>query len=110
MSDFEPPIQNLDAFDVVGERLDGGVDLVVVCSGPLDDSADTLSRLKRKIDNYLREVGSENFRTRFGAESPVTIFISCAYPVSSTAGGLINVLMKEALSHGVRLQVVNDMA
>jgi hypothetical protein len=28
MSDFEPPIQNLDAFDIVGERLDGGVDLV----------------------------------------------------------------------------------
>jgi hypothetical protein len=49
MSDFEPPIQNLDAFDIVGERLDGGVDLVVVCSGPLDDSAEVLGLLRRKL-------------------------------------------------------------
>jgi hypothetical protein len=40
--DFEPPIQNLDAIDVLGKRVDGGVDLAITCSGPLDDSADTL--------------------------------------------------------------------
>jgi hypothetical protein len=110
MSDFEPPIQNLDAFDIVGERLDGGVDLVVVCSGPLDDSADTLGRLRQKISNYLREVASQSFQAQFGAESPITIFISCPHSVSGAAGGLINTLRKEASNHGVELQLVKDMA
>lgn len=38
MQNLEPPIHNLDAFDIVGERKDGGVDLVISCSGPLDSS------------------------------------------------------------------------
>jgi hypothetical protein len=110
MSDFETPIQNLDAVDIIGERLDGGVDLVVVCSGPLDDSADTLGRLNQKVRNYLREVASENFRARFGIEAGVAIFVSCAHPVSGAAGGLINVLRQEASAHGVGLQLVKDSA
>ena len=47
MQDLEPPIQNLDAFDIIGERKDGGVDLVVSCSGPLDSSTTTLGLIER---------------------------------------------------------------
>jgi hypothetical protein len=50
---LEPPIQNLDAFDIVGERKDGGVDLVVSCSGPLDSSSTTLGLIERKVRAYL---------------------------------------------------------
>ena len=110
MTEFEPPIQNLDTFDIVGQRKDGGVDAVVVCSGPLDDSAETLSRLNQKVRNYLREISSENFRTHFGAGAGVTIFISCGYSVSDAASGMIDVLGREAALNGVGLQIVKDMA
>ncbi|MBM0103126.1 hypothetical protein JM946_00130 [Steroidobacter sp. S1-65] len=110
MSDFEPPIENLDAFDIVGERLDGGVDLVVVRSGPLDDSPETPGLLRRKIENHLREAVSEDFRSQFGTESPVRISISCAHPISSAASGLINVLRTDASNHGMELELVKDMA
>jgi len=46
MKSSQPPIQNIDAFDVVGERQDGGVDLVVSCSGPLDSSPSTLELIE----------------------------------------------------------------
>jgi hypothetical protein len=109
VSSFEPPIQNLDRFDLIGERVDGGVDLVVVCSGPLDSSPDTLNRLGCKVRNYLREIASETFRARFG-DASIAIFLSCAHPVSAAAGGLINVLETEAASQGVTLRLVRDMA
>jgi hypothetical protein len=58
---LEPPIQNLDAFDIVGERKDGGVDLVVSCSGPLDTSSTTLGLIERKVRAYLVTIAHENF-------------------------------------------------
>lgn len=109
MKHFEPPIQNLDAFDIVGERRGGGVDLVVVCSGPLDDSVDTLDLLRIKVENYLREVASQGFRARFAGAS-VTIFISCSHFVSDAAHGLIDTLRERASNHGVGLQLVEDMS
>lgn len=48
-------VRYLDAIDVVGVRLDGGIDLVISCYGPLDDSAETLAALETKINNYINE-------------------------------------------------------
>jgi hypothetical protein len=80
---FEPPVQQLDKFDVVGQRVDGGVDLVVVCSGPLDESAATLQALNQKIVAYLDTCAHPNFSRTYPAalKGPVRIFVSCKYAV-----------------------------
>ena len=70
MLEFEPPIQNLGSIDVLGARKDGGVDLIVVVSGPIDASADTLENLDRKIRAYIAEVGSRAFQERYPGAVP----------------------------------------
>jgi hypothetical protein len=108
MQDLEPPIQNLDAFDIVGERKDGGVDLVVSCSGPLDSSITTLGLIERKVRAYLATIAHENFAriypaAEFGA---VRIFISCECHVSGAARELIDGLGVTASKEGVSLLLV----
>lgn len=110
MNNFESPIQNLDAVDVIGKRKDGGVDLVVSCSGPLDESSDTLIRLSYKVRAYLSAVNTQGFRARYGAQSEVKIFVSCAHAVSDAAASLIMELEKEALSQHVQLSLVENIA
>jgi len=50
----EPPIQNLETIDLLGRRKDGGVDLIIVVSGPLQNEADHLGRPEWKIAAYIR--------------------------------------------------------
>jgi hypothetical protein len=104
---FEPPIQNLDAIDILGERNDGGIDLAIVCSGPLDDSADTLRRVSEKIGGYLTEIQSQQFQMRFGSpgRARTRVIVYCQHPISSGAQGLINVLSKRAAESGIEIAV-----
>ena len=106
------PIQNIDAFDVVGQRKDGGVDLVVSCSGPLDSSPGTLEIIQRKIDAYLVTIAHPNFaRTYRAAErGPVRILVSCEYSVSAAAQAVIDALAAKAAQQGVALLLVKSMA
>jgi len=83
-------IQGLNAFDVVGVRKDGGIDLVISCHGPLDHSEVTLGRLVQKIENYVREVANAiepTFFERYNVspETTVRIVVSCKFPVSVEA-------------------------
>jgi uncharacterized protein YtpQ (UPF0354 family) len=64
--DESHPIPNLTVIDIVGKRLDGGVDLVIVIASPLIADARSIFRLSRKLDGYLREINSETWR----AENP----------------------------------------
>ena len=61
----ESPIQNLDRIDMLGRREDGGVDLVIVVSGPLENTANHLERIEVKVRNYIREIGSPQFLESF---------------------------------------------
>jgi hypothetical protein len=110
MQDFEPPIQNLEAIDIVAKRRDGGVDLMIVCSGPLDGSADTLGRLERKVTGYLAEIPTEGFRHDLGpAEGKsVRILIACEHSISALAAGMINTLTRTAQEQGVELLHVSS--
>ncbi len=68
MTRFMPsPIQNVDAFDVIGERRGDGVDLVVTCSGPLDSSSNTLNLLEAKVNAYLATVAHPRFSQTYQA-------------------------------------------
>jgi len=109
---MDAPIQNLDRIDIVGTRRDAGIDLVVVCSGPLDESADTLARLNQKVHGYLDTACSGGLWKAYpkALPGPIRIFLSCAHPISTGAQGLINSLKHEAEARGVELRVVKSMS
>jgi hypothetical protein len=111
MDGFDQPIRNLDAFDVVGNRLDGGVDLVISCIGPLDASVETLRLIQQKVNAYLAAVAHENFPKVYPAaqRGPVRIFVSCEHAVSSEARGMIEVLAAQASRSGIELLLVKHM-
>ena len=79
----EPPIQNLHTVDIVGKRADGGVDLFIVASGPLDPSPATQQLLLDKLQSYLEEINTPGFAAEFGAPSPdhICIIVHCEHEV-----------------------------
>ena len=60
-----PPIQTGDSIDIVAVRDDGGVDLIIVVHGFLDDSEQTQNLLERKVKNYLQQRNSAAFTAEF---------------------------------------------
>jgi len=52
--------------DLAAKRRDGGVELIILSDGPLDDSAETQTRLLDKVENYMRYALSPQFRQNFG--------------------------------------------
>src|ERR1700757_5248499 len=63
----DPPIQNIDRIDIIGKRNDGALDLVIVVSGPLEDSQLHRDLVESKITSYLQEIASPEFQEQFGA-------------------------------------------
>lgn len=58
-------IENINNIDILGLRKDGGVDLVIVSTGKLDDSTETQELLLDKIENYLGYINSQDFHVEF---------------------------------------------
>lgn len=44
-------INDVDIVDIVGARNDGGLDMIISVTGPIDDSQSSLSKLEAKIRN-----------------------------------------------------------
>jgi hypothetical protein len=108
------PIQNLDAFDVVGVRNDGGIDLVISCHGPLDGSPATLQALEQKIRNYVREVEearSPTFFERYNCspDATVMIYVSCSYHIDPAVYGVLESLRPVAGRIGAAIEVRRQM-
>jgi hypothetical protein len=61
-----PPIQSLDSIDIIGNRHDGGLDLAIVASQPIDGSPQTLDSIRRKVGTYLTVIGLEKFQDEMG--------------------------------------------
>ncbi|MFC5524115.1 hypothetical protein ACFPPA_00010 [Rhodanobacter ginsengisoli] len=109
MSLPESPIADIDLFDIIGVRKDGGIDTVVACSGPLDNSAETLSRLARKVRGYLSAITGSDFIDQYG-KGQVRIFVSCCEGVSAEALDVINSLGHEAADQNVHLSLGDPVA
>jgi hypothetical protein len=104
----DSPVSNLDAFDVVGVRNDGGLDLVISCSGPLDSSAQTIRNLETKVRNYLREILEARDPTlleryRCAADATVRIIVSCPHQVAHEAMSTVERMKELASASGVEL-------
>ncbi|MFM9961285.1 MAG: DUF6572 domain-containing protein [Planctomycetaceae bacterium] len=102
-----PPIQNLDSIDVVGRRRDGGVDLLIVASQPLDNAPETLDSIRNKISMYLTVIGLDEFQTELGHPplDRISIVLSCDFPIHPTAMNVIEECKMLARLQGVRLEV-----
>ncbi len=109
MEIFESPVSQVDVFDIVGVRIDGGVDTVIVCSGPLDSSDATLQQLELKARNYLREIATAEFTRQCGT-GQVRIFVSCNHSISPEAQLLISNLADLASRQHVLLLVGKPVA
>lgn len=72
-----PPIADPDQLDVVGVRRDGGLDMVISCSGRIDDSPRTREMLRAKVGNYLNAAADPKLREHYKvhADAPVRIVI-----------------------------------
>ncbi len=109
-SERMPPLTDGDNLDIVGVRQAGGVDLVVSCSGPLDESDQTIELLSHKIRSYAQLASKPNLFTHFKAESgPVRIFVSCEFAVSSRAGQTLDTLREELAARKIELHLVKTM-
>lgn len=102
-----PPIQSLDSIDITGKRHDGGVDLAIVASQPIDGSPETLTSIRRKVGTYLIAIGLEKFQDEWGHPPPekIAIVIICEFPIHSRALTCIAQCKATARARGVRLEV-----
>ena len=104
------PLTDADNLDAVGVRQTGGIDLVIVCSGPLDESDQTIELLTRKVKAYAQLAASPNLFQHFEAEAgPVRIFVSCEFTVSPRATQTLDSLGKEIAAGQLELRLVKDM-
>lgn len=103
----EPPIQDLDSIDIVGVRAAGGVDLVVVCSGPLDDSVPTQGLIRDKLQNYLNTALHPNFASVYPAakQGPTRIVLACPHKISATSQSTIGELAAKGSTLGIQITV-----
>lgn len=102
-----PPIQDLDSLDIVGKRRDGGVDLVIAVSQPLDGSANTLDAIRRKIGYYLDVIDEPEFQREIGdpPRDRTSIILSCGFPIHPWAAEVIAECQTAAARRGVRVAV-----
>jgi hypothetical protein len=70
------PIASLSSVDLVARRRDGGLDLMMLVSGPLGADERSQRRLLRKFDLYLANIAAPAFLAQFGEPAPTAITIS----------------------------------
>jgi uncharacterized protein YtpQ (UPF0354 family) len=68
--DPDHPIPDLDTLDLHVERCDGGDTLSIIIAAPMQADARSVYRLFRKLDVYLRYLGSSEFESRHGPPVP----------------------------------------
>jgi hypothetical protein len=104
------PIGDVNTVDVVGVRKDGGLDMVISVTGPIDGSPLTLVKLETKIRNYIKGATSEAFLGQYGRRVgvPVTILISCVHHITEPARDLIEKLRAAAAEYGIRVELQTD--
>jgi hypothetical protein len=54
-----------NSIDIIGKRVDGGIDLVIIVPDVLEDSEELQSQLLDKIENYLNYIKGAEFKKRF---------------------------------------------
>ena len=107
-----PPIQELESVDLTGKRRDGGVDLLIVVSQPLDGSADTLAAIRQKVGYYLDVIDLPEFQAEMGhpPRDRTPIIFACDFPIHPWATAAIAECQAVAARRGVRVVVQQRQA
>jgi len=103
----DSPLSASDCLDVVGERIDGGVDMLVVTTGALDASDETCNRLMEKLSTYLHAALHPNFKNVYPAarDGRVRIFVSDSHEVSERAKAMVQSFALEAMARNVEVRI-----
>jgi hypothetical protein len=106
------PLSEFDTLDVIGERNDGGVDMVISTTGPLDASDATCQQLQTKLDTYLNAATHPNFANVYPAARTgrIRIFVSDIHEISERARQVVGSASKGALARGVEIRVGSPVA
>jgi hypothetical protein len=101
------PIQEFDKVDVIVHRTDGGVDLAIVTTGPLDDDMETRLLLLSKVQHYLEYINSKEFKREFKnpPAEKTNIVIRCPSSPSAKAAAMIDEMKSLVKRHRARLVV-----
>ncbi|MBY0461182.1 MAG: hypothetical protein K2V38_27990 [Gemmataceae bacterium] len=102
-----PPIQDLESVDITGKRKDGGVDLLIAVSQPLDGSADTLAAIRGKIGYYLDVIDLPEFQAEMGhpPRDRTLVVLACSFPIHPWAAAVVAECQATAARRGVRVVV-----
>jgi hypothetical protein len=104
------PLSDSDTIDDVGVLKDGGIDLVIACSGRLDDSDETVNLLSLKVRNYARLAADRSLFAHYHAkDGAVRIFVSCDHPVSLRVKRELDTLRNELSRTKIQLLLVRRM-
>ena len=106
------PIQNPEGIDLVGKRRDGGVDMVIAASGPLDDTPELLQMIRRKVELYLSVTAREDFQADMGHPAPenISILLVCSHEIHPQAAAVIEECRKQVHACGLKMEVRTSMA
>lgn len=105
------PIQELESVDLTGQRRDGGVDLVIVASQPLDGSDDTLAAIRHKVGYYLDVIDLPEFQEDMGhpPRDRTSIIIACDFPIHPWAAEVIEECQEASTQRGVQLVLTQKL-
>lgn len=65
--------------DIIGERVDGGIDLYIVISDAIEESEELQTQLLDKIENYLVYVNSSEFKKDYPCVSTENVYIKLKF-------------------------------
>jgi hypothetical protein len=100
----QEPIQDFDAIDIVGEKEDGTVDLVIVVSSYLNDSESHQEMLKGKIQAYVTTIFSNEWQSKYG-EGNSNILIKAVEVPDQEIINLIGALKTYLADYNVNLSL-----
>ena len=103
-----PPIQDLETVDITGKRKDGGVNLMITVSQPLDGSGDTLAAIRQKVGYYLDVIDLPEFQADMGhpPRDRTAVVIVCSFPIHPWAAAVVAECEAAAACRGVRVVVM----
>jgi hypothetical protein len=108
----QSPLTASDNLDVIGERKDGGVDMVISTSGPLDATDETCRLLNEKLSTYLYAAVHPNFANVYpeARKGRVRIFVSDSHSISERARCLVESFSREAFTRNVEVHIGSPVA
>lgn len=104
-------ICDVNKIDVLAERNDGKIELIIISTGDLDDSKETQTRLLDKIEKYLEYINSDEFKTEFGQHTPeeILIILKLDKIPNNTIEGLFKNIVHWVNENGASIEMIVEL-